>query len=192
MFDGFFPSHGVLYDKRLLGLLLLIPVTRESKLLQTKEVMSQITFTRRCVLLVVHGCIKETLFNFFYIFNVWELSEKGRSLTGELNRQKDDHITRHTWSVCKNTDNNEHGFVYFSSMTLNFLDNAFTKIKNMAFKTSKMDQIALEYWYYGFLGRLRVDGRGFLHQKPILKKRSPEQKSRCRTCAEACHSPLKF
>ena len=35
----------------------------------------------------------------------------------------------------------------------------------MAFKTSKMDQIALEYWYYGFLGRLRVDGREFLHQK---------------------------
>ena len=75
-------------------------------------------------------------------------------------------------------------------MTSNFLDNACTKIQNVAFKTSKMDQIALEYWYYGFLGRLRVDGRGFLHQKPILKKRSPEQKSRCRTCAEACHSPF--
>ena len=74
----------------------------------------------------------------------------------------------------------------------NFLDNACTKIQNMAFKTSKMDQIALEYWYYGFLGRLRVDGRGFLHQKPILKKSSPEQKSRCRACAEACHSPLTF
>ena len=29
----------------------------------------------------------------------------------------------------------------------------------MAFKTSEMDQIALEYWYYGSLGRLRVDGR---------------------------------
>ena len=28
----------------------------------------------------------------------------------------------------------------------NFLDNAYTKIQNMAFKTSKMDQIALEYW----------------------------------------------
>ena len=53
-----------------------------------------------------------------------------------------------------------------------------------------MDQIALEYWYYGFLGRLRVDGRGFLHQTPILKNCSPEQKSSCRTCAEACHSPL--
>ena len=29
-----------------------------------------ISFTRRCVLLVVNGCIKETLFNFLYIFNV--------------------------------------------------------------------------------------------------------------------------
>ena len=60
----------------------------------------------------------------------------------------------------------------------------------MAFKTSQMDQIALEYWYYGFLGCLRVDGRGFLHQTPILKNCSPEQKSSCRTCAEACHSPF--
>ena len=48
----------------------------------------------------------------------------------------------------------------------------------MAFKTSKMDHISS-----GFLP-------GFLHQKPILKKRLPEQKSRCRTCAEACHSPF--
>ena len=29
----------------------------------------------------------------------------------------------------------------YSSMTSNFLDNAFTKIQNMAFKTSKMDQL---------------------------------------------------
>ena len=37
MFVGFFPqtSHDFLYNKRLLGFLLLIPVTRESKLLQT-------------------------------------------------------------------------------------------------------------------------------------------------------------
>ena len=59
--------------------------------------------------------------------------------------------------------------MHFSSVTSNFLDNACTKIQNIAFKTSKMDQIALEYWYYGFLGRFRVDGRGFFHQKPILK-----------------------
>ena len=80
-----------------------------------------------------------------------------------VNRQKwkpDDHIKGHIWSVCMNTDNNEHGFVRLSSMTSNFLDNTCTKIQNIAFKTSQMDQIALEYWYYGFLGRLRVDGRG--------------------------------
>ena len=40
---------------------------------------------------------------------------------------------------------NELGFVRFSSMTSNFLDNTCTKIQNMAFKTSQMDQIALEY-----------------------------------------------
>ena len=112
-----------------------------------------------------------------------------------LNRQKwkpDDHIKGHIWSVCRNTDNNELGFVRFSSMTLNFLDNTCTKIQNMVFKTSQMDQIALEYWYYGSLGRLRVNGRGFLHQTPILKNCSPEQKSSCRTCAEACHSPFNY
>ena len=78
-------------------------------------------------------------------------------------------------------------------MTSNFLvDDVGKKIQNMAFKTSKMDQIALEYWYNSFLGRLRVDGRGFFfYQKLILKKRSQDQKSRCRTCAEACHSPFK-
>ena len=47
--------------------------------------------------------------------------------------------------VARNTDNNEHGFVRFSSMTSNFLDNTCTKIQNMAFKTSQMDPIALEY-----------------------------------------------
>ena len=41
-------------------------------------------------------------------------------------------------------------------MTSNFLDNVCTKIQNVVFKTSKMDQIALEYWYNSFLGRLRV------------------------------------
>ena len=90
-----------------------------------------------------------------------------------------------------NTDNNEHGFVRLSSMTSNFLDNTCTKIQNIAFKTSQMDQIALEYWYYGFLGRLRVDGRGFLHRNANLEKLSAGKKSSCRTCAEACHSPFK-
>ena len=40
---------------------------------------------------------------------------------------------------------NELGFVRFSSMTSNFLDNTRTKVQNMTFKTSQMDQIALEY-----------------------------------------------
>ena len=34
------------------------------------------------------------------------------------------------------------------------------------------------------------EGRGFFHQRPILKKGSPDQISRCRTCAEASHSPF--
>ena len=59
-------------------------------------------------------------------------------------------------------------------MTSNVLDNTSTKVQNMACKTSQMDQIALEYLYYGFLWRLRVDGRGFLHQTPILKNCPPE------------------
>ena len=77
-------------------------------------------------------------------------------------------------------------------MTSNFFAKACTKIQNKAFKTSKMNKIYLEYLYNSFLGRLRVDGRGFFHQKPILKKGSPDQRSRCRTCAEACHGPFKY
>ena len=128
--------------------------------------------------------------SFSYVFYAFELlciyelniySSHVDNTCAERQKWKpDDHITRHTWSVCRTSP----------QMTSNFLDNACTKIQNMAFKTSQMDQIALEYWYYGFLGRLRVDGRGFLHQKPFLEKRSPQQKSRCRTCAEACHNPF--
>ena len=72
-------------------------------------------------------------------------------------------------------------------MTSNFLDNACAKIQNMVFKTSKMDQIALEYWYNSFLGRLRVDERGKVRQTL-----TPDQKSRRRTCVEACHGPFKL
>ena len=137
------------------------------------EVMSQISFTRRCIPLAVHGCIEETLFNSLYIFIVLKYPSKVDCWLENINRQKwrpDDHIKGHIWSICRNADNNEHGFVHFSSMTSNFLDNTCTKIQNMAFKTSQMDQVALEYWYYGFLGHLRVDGRGFLYQNANLEK----------------------
>ena len=85
--------------------------------------------------------------------------------------------------------------LYFVENFLNFFDNACTKTQNMALKTSKMEKICLSvylYWYNSFLGRLRVDERGFFHQKPILKKGSPDQRSRCPTCAEACQSPFKY
>ena len=80
--------------------------------------------------------------------------------------------------------------MHFSSMTSNFLNNACTRIQNMAFKTSKMDQIALEYCCISFLRHLRVDGRVFFHQKPIFKTGSQDQKSRCLTCTGACHRPF--
>ena len=135
--------------------------------------MSLISFTRRCVPLTVHGCIEETLSNSLQNLSFKKYPSKVDRWLENINRQKwkpDDHIKGHIWSVCMNTDNNEHGFVRLSSITSNFLDNTCTKIQNIAFKTSLMDQIALEYWYYGFLGRLRVDGRGFLHQNANLEK----------------------
>ena len=151
MFDGLFPQtpHDLLYNKRLLGFLVLIPGTRHTALPK-----------------------KPFLTLFTYLSFKKDSSKVDRWLEN-INRQKwkpDDHIKGHIWSVCRNTDNNEHGFVRFTSMTSKFLDNTCTKIQNMAFKTSQMDQIALEYWYYGFLGRLRVDGRGFLHQNANLEK----------------------
>ena len=72
MFGGFFPqtSHNFLYNKRLLGFLLLIPGTQESKLLQTIE--SHVADQRHLLLhpIFSHGCIEETLLNILYIFNV--------------------------------------------------------------------------------------------------------------------------
>ena len=137
------------------------------------EVMSQISFTRRCVPLAVHGCIGETLFNSLTYLSFKKYPSKVDRWLENINRRKwkpDDHIKGHIWSVCRYTDNDEHGFVLFSSMTSNFLDNTCTKIQNMAFKTSQMDQIPLEYWYYGFLGRIRVGARRFLHQDANLEK----------------------
>ena len=51
-------------------------------------------------------------------------------------------------------------------------------------KTSKVERLALQYWYNSFLRPLRVDGRGFLHRKATLKKGSPDQKSKRLTCAK--------
>ena len=50
------------------------------------------------------------------------------------------------------TTTNMHGLVHLSSMTSNFLDNAGSKIQNMAFKTSKMDQITLKTDIMAFSG----------------------------------------
>ena len=74
-------------------------------------------------------------------------------------------------------------------MTWNFFDNACTKIQSLTFKNSKMYKISLEYWYNSVSESMEED---FFHQKPILKKGSPDQRSRCCTCAEACHSPFKY
>ena len=74
-------------------------------------------------------------------------------------------------------------------MTWNFFDNACTKIQSLTFKNSKMYKISLEYWYNSVSESMEED---FFHQKPILKKGSPDQRSRCRTCAEACHGPFKY
>ena len=72
MFDGFYPqtSHDFLYNKRLLGFSFWFQALKRVNCCRQSEVMSQISFTRRCFPFVVHGCIEETLFKFLYIFNV--------------------------------------------------------------------------------------------------------------------------
>ena len=87
------------------------------------------------------------------------------------------------WSVCRNTDNNKCIFVQFSSMTSNFSTVLAWKYKIWGL-----------IWYNSFFRYfrpLRVGGRGFLYQKPTLKKGSPHQKLKRCTCAEACHSTFK-
>ena len=169
-------SHDVLYKKILLGFLSLIPVTRKSTVvLQTIEsrVADQL---HSCWF--VHGCIEKTTFQLSsHIYLLKNDPAKGDRWLEKLNRQKwkpDNHI----WSVCRNTDNNT--WICLRALLpsdLKFLDNAHVKIQNMGFKTSKLDQIALHYWYYSFLRPLRVDGRGFLPWWANLKKVLPDRRN---------------
>ena len=50
---------------------------------------------------------------------------------------------------------------------------------------SNTDRIA----FSGVSGSMKED---FFTKSRSWKKGSPDQRSRCRTCAEACHSPLKY
>ena len=56
-----------------------------------------------------------------------------------------------------------------SPQHLEFLDNAFMKIQNMGFKTSKMDHIALQYWYNSFLGLSGSMEKDFLSESQPWK-----------------------
>ena len=113
MFDGFFPQtlHDFLYNKRLMGFLLLIPGTRESKLLQTigSHVADQLHSPLRpiCSPRLSRG-------NPFQLFL---------------------YLTFKTWP--KKVD---RWLENFSSMTSNFLNNTCTKMQKKAFKACKMDQ----------------------------------------------------
>ena len=170
----------------LLGFLPLIPVTRESTLVSLLQTIESHVADQ------LHSPVRPRLhrrnhFSTFFIHLPFKnYPAKVDRWLEKLNRQKwtpDNHIKLHIWSVCANTESNKYD--------LEFLDSACVKIQNIGFKTSKMDQIVLQYWYYSFLRPLRVNGGGFLLRWADLKKGSPDQKSKCRTYAETCHSPFK-
>ena len=58
---------------------------------------------------------------------------------------------------------------FTSPQHLEFLDNAFVNIQNMGFKTSKMDHIALQYWYNSFLGLSGSMEKDFLSESQPWK-----------------------
>ena len=56
----------------------------------------------------------------------------------------------------------------------------------------KDDQVLLLHSFNDVLSLKRDDGKGLSSTSENLKKKSsPDQKSRCRTCVQACHSPFK-
>ena len=141
------------------------------------EVMSKISFTRRCV----HGCIKETTFQHsLYIYCLktirrrWNVDWKNLVDRNE-NQMTTLNATFHPFVGTLTTANIIRALLLND---LEFLNNARIKRQNMVFRTSKMDHIGLQYWYNNFLRPLRVDGRGFLYRNPTTKKGSLDQKSK--------------
>ena len=57
---------------------------------------------------------------------------------------------------------------------------------------SKDDQILFLQGFNDVLPSKRDDGKRFSSTSETLKNGSPDQKSRSRTCAQACYSPLSF
>ena len=56
----------------------------------------------------------------------------------------------------------------------------------------KDDQVLLLQGFNDVLSPKRDDGKRFSSTSENLKNGSPDQKSRCRTCAQACYSPFKY
>ena len=144
MFDGFFPQtlHDFLYNKRLLGFLLLIPVTREIKLLQTigTHVVDQLHSPLRPIRsqpVPYQGNPFQLFFTYLTFKNYPEKLDRWRE--NLIDRNESQVTTLHA------TLDPFVGTLTTTNMASNFLYSACAKIQNMAFKTSKMDQIALEY-----------------------------------------------
>ena len=68
----------------------------------------------------------------------------------------------------------------------------FTKIyTDIPLELPKADQVLLLQGFNDVLSPKRDDGKRFSSTSENLKNGSPDQKSRCRTCAQACYSPFK-
>ena len=69
----------------------------------------------------------------------------------------------------------------------------FKKINtDIPLELSKDDQVLLLQGFNDVLSPKRDDGKRFSSSSENLKNGSPDQKLRCRTCAQACYSPFNF
>lgn len=113
----------------------------------------------------------------------------------KLNRQKwkpNDHIKRHIWSVCRNTDNNEYGFVHFSSMTSNFSTMLESKYKIWRLKLPKWTKYLFNTDITTFSGLWGSMEKHFFTESQLCiwkKVRQSRTQNDRRTYAETCHSP---
>ena len=148
--------------------------------------------------LPVRPRLTETTFQLsLYIYRL-KLSGKGRSLTWETYRQKwklNDHIKRHIWSVCRNTDNDEYGFVHFSSMTSNFSTMLESKYKIWRLKLPKWTKYLFNTDITTFSGLWGSMEKDFFTESQLCiwkKVRQSRNQNDRRTYAETCHSPTLY
>ena len=76
--------------------------------------------------------------------------------------------------------------------TTNFTMTLKNKHRDIPLELPKDDQVLLLQGFNDVLSPKRHDGKRFSSANENLKNGSPDQNSRCRTCAQECYSPFNY